>query len=100
MNLVNEDEQQGGDEEIREVIKAWARERNIQFVAWTDLKADFTNPDNFVESAIRHLRSLNVSGIREAIRYIVNAPPQINTELRQALETNDWFNEQKALYRM
>lgn len=99
VNLLKEDEYRG-DEEIRKVIKTWASERKIQFVAWTNLKTTLTYTDNFIESAIEHLKSLDVRGIREAIRYIVNAPPQIDTCLRQALRNDPWFNEQRTLYRI
>lgn len=96
---LNNGYENGRDNKIREVIKTWAKERKLQFVAWTDLEANLPYSDNnFVESAIEHLKSLDVNGIREAIRYVAKAPCQIDTSLRQALRNDQWFNEQKALY--
>ena len=90
----------GCDPEGREVIKTWASSKSINFVAWTDLKSNFDeqNLDKFIRAAIAHLKNLDLMGIREALKYIVNAPTQTNTRLRQILMNDEWFKEQIEIY--
>jgi hypothetical protein len=99
VNLEN-GEGHGCDPEGREVIKTWASLKGINFVAWTDLKSNFDeqDPDKFITAAIAHLKNLDLMGIREAVKYIVKAPPQTNTHLRQILMHDEWFKEQVELY--
>jgi hypothetical protein len=99
VNLKNGDEHDR-DQESREAIKAWASSKNIHFVAWTDLESSFAgqNPDEFITAAMTHLKSLDLTGLREAVKYIVKAPPQADTRLRKVLMNDGWFKEQVALY--
>jgi len=99
VNLGTGDEH-GRYKESREAIKAWASSKNINFVAWTDLESSFTeqNLDEFIKAAMVHLKSLDSRGIREAVKYIVKAPPQTDTHLRKVLMKDEWFKEQVALY--
>ena len=84
----------------QETIKAWATSKNIHFVIWTDLASNFPemNFDEFVSVAIDHLKSRDLAGIQEAVKYIVKAPPQTSTRLRKMLMENEWFKGQIALY--
>jgi len=100
VNLINGDEH-GRDQETRKTVKTWASANKIQFVAWTDLEASFTEPEpeRFIAAALAHLKSLDVRGLREAVRYVLMAPPQTDTRLRRVLMSDQWFKEQVALYR-
>jgi hypothetical protein len=99
VNLENGDER-SRDQQALEAIKRWARSKNIPFVAWTDLKSSFSENDfdEFSKSAMKHLRSLNITGMQEAIKYIVNTPHQIDTRLRRILMSDEWFTSQVKLY--
>ena len=94
-------EENGRDEETRRVIKAWALLNKVQFVAWTDLEASFSEPkpEMFVTAALAHLKSLDVSGLREAVKYVLMAPAQTDTYLRKVLMKDRWFKDQIALYK-
>lgn len=91
----------GRDEGIREVIRTWASANEIRFVAWTDLEGSFAehDPGRFLDVALAHLKSLDVAGLREAVKYVVMAPSQTDTRLRRFLMDDPWFKEQIALYR-
>jgi hypothetical protein len=94
-------EQRSRDAEVAKIIKDWATEKNIRFVVWTDLESNFEVKKSIKFSsgaALNHLKSLSSDGVREAVKYIVRTPQQINTRLRQWLATVDWFKEQVALF--
>ena len=94
-------EQRSRDAEVAKIIKDWATQKNIQFVVWTDLESNFQvkKSTEFCDAALNHLKSLSSDGVREAVKYIVRTPQQINTRLRQWLATVDWFKEQVALFK-
>jgi hypothetical protein len=56
------------------------------------------NFDEFVTAAIKHLKSLDLTGIQETVKYIVKAPPQTSTRLRQILMNDEWVRHQISLY--
>ena len=90
------------DAEVTKIIKDWATQRSIQVVVWTDLESNFQKKKSSefsCNAALNHLRDLNSDGIREAVKYIMRTPPQVNTRLRQWLATVDWFKEQVALFK-
>lgn len=94
-------ERRSRDPEVANTIEDWARQRNIQIVAWTDLEANFRNKkstDFSFDAALNHLKNLNSDGIREAVRYIVRAPQQVNTGFRKWLATVEWFKEEASLF--
>ena len=89
------------DPKVAKIIKKWAREKDINTVLWTDLESNFQEKksrDFSCEEALNHLKGLSSDGIREAARYIVNTPKQVNTGFRGWLESNEWFEQQVALY--
>jgi hypothetical protein len=90
VNLENGDEH-GRDQKSREAIKAWASSKDIHFVAWTDLESSFAEQktDEFITAAMKHLKSLDLKGLREAIKYILKAPPQTDTCLRKVLMNDE-----------
>ena len=92
-------EERSRDQTSLETIKAWALLNNIHFVVWTDLASNFPemNFDEFVTTAIRHLKSPETD-IQEAVKYIMKAPPQTNTRLRKILMNDEWFSHQIDLY--
>lgn len=99
INLIT-GEEQSQDPEIAKIIKDWAKRESIQITVWTDLESNFRkkkNTDFSFNSALNHLENLSLEGIREAVKYIVRTPPQVNTDLRQRLATNEWFKAQEAL---
>lgn len=88
--------QRGRDPEVVATIKGWAQQREIQVVAWTDLGSNFKSKKDVEfspEAALEHLKSLGTAGLREAVRYIVKAPPQIDTKFRRWLATVEWFQQ-------
>lgn len=94
--------QRGRDPEAVAMIKDWAKKMKFQVVAWTDLESNFkskTSVEFSLAAALDHLKSLSTAGRREAVRYIVKAPKQVDTKLRQWLATVDWFKEQVELFK-
>jgi hypothetical protein len=88
--------------EVAATIKSWATPRDIQYVAWTDLESNFESKKSVEfspEAALDHLKSLGTAGLREAVIYIVKAPKQVDTKLRQWLATVDWFKEKVELFK-
>lgn len=95
-------EQRGRDPEAVATITTWAQHMNIPFAAWTDLASNFkskTGKPFTHEAALAHLKSLKKAGRREAVRYIVKAPPQVDTPFRQWLATVPWFQDQLELFK-
>jgi hypothetical protein len=100
VNLETGDEQ-ARDEHVGSEIKTWARLKRIPFVAWTDLEANLkeTTPEGLARSALAYLQSLDAGSLGEAVKYIIMAPPQVNTRLRESLKGNPWFREQMRIYK-
>ena len=94
--------ERGRDEQSVQDIRAWAMEKKIQFVTWTDLPSHFAGVDKaaFITGATDHLKSLDATRLRQALTYIVMAPKQTDTGLRRALTEDKWFQDQIALYRI
>ena len=94
--------ERGRDEQSVQDIRAWAMEKKIQFVAWTDLPSHFAGFDTatFIRAATDHLKSLDPTQIRQALEYIVRAPKQTDTELRRKVMGDKWFQDRIALLGM
>lgn len=95
-------EQRGRDPEAVAAITAWATRMNIDFVAWTDLPSNFNSKksaDFSPQAALDHLKSLSTAGLRGAVKYIVKAPRQVDTNFRKWLATNAWFQEKVELFK-
>jgi len=92
--------ERGRDEQSVQDIRAWAMEKKIKFVAWTDLPSHFAgfNTATFITAATEHLKSLHPTQLRQALMYILMAPKQTDTRLRRALMEDKWFQAQRALY--
>lgn len=70
-------------------IKEWAKTKNIDAVIWTDLLSNFKektclefNEDNI----IKYLKNLPSDKKEKAKEYIMFAPPQIRTRIRERIE--------------
>jgi hypothetical protein len=70
-------------------IGAWAQQKGLEGVVWTDLKAGF-RPDRAsvptLAEVARHLSSLEGDAREKASHYLLNAPAQIVTPYRRELE--------------
>lgn len=80
--------QRGRYPEVVATIKAWAKQKDIQVVAWTDIESNFKSKESVEfsnEAALAHLKSLGKAGLREAVIYIVKAPQQVDTKFRQTM---------------
>jgi hypothetical protein len=90
------DDQRGRDPEAVAAIKAWAAQQGLDFVAWTDLASNFLKKKDVAfshEAGLKHLKSLSQAGLREAVKYIVKAPAQVDTSFRQWLQTVAWWQK-------
>lgn len=89
---------QGGDETTRASIRAWASEKKIDVVVWTDLPGDFeqkTGKPFTLDAACTHLQGLSPEGKAKAAEYVWRAPDFVVTPLRQRLQQEPWFQVPK-----
>jgi hypothetical protein len=80
--------------EIAERMAAWLDETGLDAAVWTDLAGNFrerTGRDFSIAAAIDYLSALPEASMTEARRYIASAPAAVDTPLRRALETHDWW---------
>lgn len=94
-------EQRGRFGEVIATITTWAQANDIQVALWTDLASNFKSKksvDFSHEAALKHLKGLSKSGRREAVKYIVKAPAQVDTQFRAWLATDEWWNQQVELF--
>ena len=74
-----------------ERLKAWALGREMDAVVWTGLPANFSEKSRVrkpfsVGAGLQHLQSLPSADLDVALRYIHNAPNEVQTPLRRAVE--------------
>lgn len=79
-------------------IKDWAEAKSIDVVIWTDLVNNFEEKSKFklpfsIKAAFSHLQALDCEGKKMAWEYISRAPEFIKTPLREALQSQAWFQE-------
>lgn len=77
-------------------IVAWANQRHIDVVIWTDLSSNFQSKSSLkcpfsVAAAVAHLQSLPPSGKAKAAEYLWRAPQFIDTPLRRVVQAEPWF---------
>lgn len=87
---------QCGSPNIENVIAAWARERAVDAVVWTNLEGNFEKKSKIkkpfsIPNALSHLALLEPIGKSKAAEYVWRAPDFIRTPLRTALEKVPWF---------
>ncbi|MEL6677379.1 MAG: hypothetical protein AAFQ51_01660 [Pseudomonadota bacterium] len=74
--------------------RAWLVHSGFEAAVWTDLEPVFeerTGVPFSVPAAITYLKTLRGESLAEAHRYISEAPDGTRTPLRQALETDPWW---------
>ena len=67
----------------------WCAKEGLDGVVWTDLPPNFkdqTGKEYTVATAVAYLEGLPKTGGENALQYIGNAPDEVNTPLRRALE--------------
>ena len=70
-------------------IKNWAKAKGFDAVIWTDLSSNFENKTNMIfneDTVINYLKNLEPSKLENAKKYIVKAPKQIRTRIREVIE--------------
>jgi diadenosine tetraphosphate (Ap4A) HIT family hydrolase len=70
-------------------IEAWAKEKKLDAVVWTDLEPNFKDKQKIEltpESATAYLRKLDDKSRKKAEIYVRNTPLQIDTKIRETLE--------------
>ena len=72
-------------------IQTWATRNGYRSVIWTALASNFHEPDMAgvpfsVEAAMAYLAALDDERLGTALRYFRNAPPEIRTALRTAVD--------------
>ena len=87
---------QSRDDESLESIRAWAAEKEIDVVIWTDLESNFQDKSRgrkpfCIESALSHIQALGAEGKAKAAEYVWRAPEFIDTPLRKELQSQPWF---------
>lgn len=84
-----------GPTDVATEINKWLANVELDAVIWTGLRSNFkerTGHEFNVESAKTHLVGLSIEGKSKAFEYISRAPDFIRTELREAVQTEPWFN--------
>jgi len=98
VDLTNETNQ-NGDEGICKSIRVWAKDKDLVAAIWTNLGANFKDKQNepfSKENIIKYLKSLKLDTEKEAKakEYIIKAPQQIRTEMREHIEEElGWVKE-------
>ncbi len=70
-------------------IRAWASERELDGVVWTDLRSNFAakvGEPFSVDAAMRYLTSLKRDARNKALEYIARAPAFVQTPVRAAFD--------------
>lgn len=78
------------DIESLDSISAWATERELDGVVWTDLRSNFAKKvgEPFsVDVAMRYLKSLEGESRTKAVEYFQRAPSFVQTPLRNAFNS-------------
>jgi hypothetical protein len=80
--------------DILERVAGWCEQNQVHGAVWTDLPRNFTTHTNAPftpEAGKTYLQSLTGESLREAVRYIDNAPPATITPLRRMLSADPWW---------
>ena len=88
---------QAQEKEVLKTIQDWALKMKIDVVIWTDLQSNFEQKSRCknsfsIEAALCHIQALDSSGKAMAAEYVWRSPAFVSTPLRQALESQPWFN--------
>ena len=75
--------------QIQESIRQWAKQKGLDAVIWTNLRANFeerTQMDFIGANVITYLRRLKGRELEEAEKYFRRAPKQVTTRIRSLIE--------------
>ncbi len=76
------------------LVEIWLHTTHYDGAVWTDIETNFhtTIGQPFtISTAVAYLQSLSGDSLREAKRYIENAPAEVATPLRRELAAHDWW---------
>ena len=79
-------------------VQKWCDDTGWDGAVWTDLEPNFsdnTDTEFSVSAGISYLKTLTGENLSEAFNYIVNAPNHTQTPLRDALESDPWWQSLK-----
>ena len=88
------DDSSRAEVDVPSAIVSWAKEKSFDVVVWTALPSNFkqkTKREFTIDAAIEHLQGLSPEGKANAASYVWRAPDFVQTNLREALETEPWF---------
>jgi len=88
--------QYGRDLESLEIVRSWAKSKELDVVVWTDLESNFKKVCGkrfTVDAALEHIQALDKKAKSHAAEYVWRAPDFIDTPLRRALQTQPWFSK-------
>jgi hypothetical protein len=80
--------------EAGDFIRQWALDNRFDAVVWTDLPSNFQEKVKkpfSVSNAVEYLYTLSEDAAEDARKYISEAPEEIDTPLRQRLQSDPWF---------
>ena len=85
---------QSSSPQIASSVRDWCRAEGADGAVWTDLERNFegdTGRAFTLDRAVAYLRALPGESLREAVRYIENAPTATDTPLRRRLSQDPWW---------
>jgi len=90
--------QAGNQQEVLKAVQNWALKKKIDVVIWTALKSNFKEKSECkkpfsIEAALRHIQALDSQGKAKAAEYVWRAPTFVGTPLREALQSQPWFQK-------
>ena len=90
--------QERGKDKGVEIMRKWLELKHIDGVVWTDLPSNLEPQEraSFFDSwGLEYLTKLDANGIKKAVEYIVNTPPEIATRFRDVVMHDEWFQAQR-----
>lgn len=89
---------QARDEEVLKAVQTWASKKKIDVVIWTDLENNFQEKSECkkpfsIDTALCHIQALDSQGKAKAAEYVWRTPTFVATPLREALQSQPWFQK-------
>lgn len=89
---------QARDEKVLKAVQTWASKKKIDVVIWTDLEGNFPERSECkkpfsIETALCHIQALDSQGKAKAAEYVWRTPTFVATPLREALQSQPWFQK-------